>query len=82
MNKKIYLNPGLLIVSIGLHLMALFLSFQLKDPLEMEDVLPVFPMISAVIVETPVVVFEPPPPPPVVEPDIIKEVNKAVTHHT
>jgi len=75
MNKKIYLNLSLLTVSIGLHLIALFLSFQLKDPLELEKVIPAFPMISAVIVETPAVVFEPPPP---VKPKIIKEINKAV----
>ncbi len=75
MNKKIYLNLSLLTVSIGLHLIALFLSFQLKDPLEQEEVIPAFPMISAVIVETPAVVFEPPPP---VKPKIIKEINKAV----
>ena len=78
MNKKIYLNLSLFSVSIGLHLLALFLSFQLKDPLELEDAVPAFPMISAVIVDTPAVVFEPPP--PVREkPKIINEVNEAVT---
>ena len=77
MNKKTYLNLGLLSVSIGLHLLALFLSFQLKDPLKLEDVVPAFPMISAVIVDTPTVVFEPPPPARE-EPKIIKEVNEAV----
>ncbi|MCK5154076.1 MAG: TonB family protein [Spirochaetales bacterium] len=78
MDKKIYLNLSLLSVSIGLHLLALFLSFQLKDPLELEDVVPAFPMISAVIVDTPAVVFEPPPPARE-EPEIIKEINEAVT---
>jgi len=75
MNKKIYLNLSLLSVSIGLHFIALFLSFQLKDPLEQKEVIPAFPMISAVIVETPAVIFKPPPP---VEPEIIKDINKAV----
>jgi len=77
MNKKIYLNLSLFSVSIGLHLLALFLSFQLKDPLELEDVVPAFPMISAVIVDTPAVVFKPPPARE--EPEIVKEVNEAVT---
>ncbi|MEA1911834.1 MAG: TonB family protein, partial [Spirochaetota bacterium] len=65
-------------LSIGLHLLAFFLSFQLKDPMELEDVVPAFPMISAVIIETPAVVFEPLPPARE-EPEIIKEVNEAVT---
>lgn len=75
--KKIYLNLSLLLISIGFHLLALFLSFQLKDPLELEDVFPAFPMISAVIVETPAIVFEPPPPVQE-EPEIIKDTNEAI----
>ena len=77
-NKQIYLNLSLLLLSIGLHLITLFLSFQLNDPLEIENVVPAFPMISAVIVDTPEVVFELPPPVRE-EPEIIKEVNEAVT---
>lgn len=76
MNKRFLLNISVFSISILLHLLALLLSFRLQKPVELDEIVPVFTMIDAVVVEKPQVVFVPPPQP---EQEIIEEVNDAVT---
>ncbi len=73
MNKRFFLNISVFSISILLHLLALFLTFKLQEPSELEEIVPVFTMIDAVLVEEPQVVYIPPP-----VQERIEEVNEAV----
>ena len=74
MNKKLFIFIAALLVSSAIHFGVLFLSFSLDEPEEIEQIIPVFEMVDAVIVEEPVI--QPPPPEP--EPEVIEEINDAV----
>ncbi|MBI9103048.1 MAG: TonB family protein [Spirochaetales bacterium] len=80
MNRKasVITNISVIVFSVVVHVLLFFFSFNLKDPSELEELIPAFPMIDAVVIEAPQVIPPPPVPPPPPPPEPEKEVEPIV----